>query len=204
MVKFNYLSYLLIAVILSGCEPELLAGGASVGGSGKPGGSHSAVDDADIRDKHITYGATAQDQCGNLKRTMQFVDVAGQPLTTGNLQIAPTTIHVQIALENIGDSAMIEELSDCRSPVKIVNAEGKGLEDTQVLECPLSIQTRTWGAREAQQLKFRALISGKVDTYRVQYQAPVVELKQGSKEGQAIHSCPPLQLEYTISKQTLE
>ena len=48
MVKLNYLCYVLMAAVLSGCEPELFAGGASVGGSGKPGGSHSAVDDADI------------------------------------------------------------------------------------------------------------------------------------------------------------
>lgn len=204
MVKLHYLNYVLIAAILSGCEPQLFAGGASVGGSGKPGGSHTAVDESDIRDKHITYGATVQDQCGSLKRTMQFVDVAGQPVPTGNLQVAPTTIHVQIVLENSAEGVIGEELSDCRSPVKIVNAEGKGLEDTQVLECPMSIQTRTWGAQETQQFKLRALISGKVDTYRVQYQAPVFELKQGSKEGQTIHSCAPLQLEYTISKQTLE
>lgn len=204
MVKFNYLSYLLIAVILSGCEPELLAGGASVGGSGKPGGSHTAVDESDIRDKHITYGATVQDQCGSLKRTMQFVDVAGQPVPTGNLHVAPTTIHVQIVLENSAEGLISEELNECRSPVRIVNPEGKTLEDSQVIECPMSIQTRTWRAKETQQLKFRALISGKVDTYRVQYQAPVFELKEGSKEGQTIHSCAPLQLTYIISKQTVE
>lgn len=204
MVKLHQLSYLLVAVLLSGCEPELFAGGASVGGSGKPGGSHTAVDEHSVIDKTVVYGATVQDQCGDLQRTMQFVDLAGQPLPTGIKQDAPTTIHVQIVLENLSADTISEELADCRLPTKIVDASGKTLENNHVLECPQSASTRTWGSKEVKQLTLRALISGRPDLYAVHYQAPVIAAKAGSKEELTVYNCAPLALLYTIEKKQVE
>lgn len=204
MVKLHYLSYVLMVAILTGCEPNLFAGGASVGGSGKPDGSHTAVDEHSVIDKTIVYGATVQDQCGDLQRTMQFVDVAGQPLATGSKQDAPTTIHVQIVLENLSSEPISEEWANCRLPTKIADASGKTLEDNQVFECPQSASTRTWGSKEVKQLQLRALISGRPDDYAVHYQAPVIAAKAGSKDELTVYSCAPLSLPYTIEKKQVE
>lgn len=153
MKRWGAVASLLLALMLSACGDNLLAGGASLGGTGggsKPGGGTGVdVDEGNGTQnpgnqlpvteqeivKYISYTLPVQDNCGVIQRKMYFLDHQGQPVKQLMQEEYGDRVQVKVELTNIASYPVFEKLRDCRTGFELLDAYS-------TTEPPVSIKPR--------------------------------------------------------------
>ncbi len=137
MKRVYVLGSLLFSLLLSGCGENLLAGGASLGGTGggvKPGtgagvdegnGSQNPVDQRPIQEKevfkYITYNLPLLDYCGSVQRRIYFMDSQGLPVDQSVQEEYADRVQVKVELTNTASYPVYEKQRDCHAAFEVLD-----------------------------------------------------------------------------------
>lgn len=153
MKRWGSVASLVLALMLSACGDNLLAGGASLGGTGggsKPGGTTgTGVDEGNGTQnpgnqlpvteqeivKYISYTLPVQDNCGVIQRKMYFLDHQGQPVKQLMQEEYGDRVQVKVELTNTASYPVFEKLRDCHTGFELLDAYS-------TTEPPVSIKPR--------------------------------------------------------------
>lgn len=204
-------------LLLVGCGDDLLGGGASLGGSGKPSDSINTgvpnssnpdliADNRTPQNSIITYSSPIVYECAGIKQQLQFMDASGKAISTATSLPFSSSVTVILLIDNTTEATFAQQFERCHAPFRLLDARDQPLLADQVYQCEVGTPaTLLLEPRELQQHRYQLKTPNASGNYFIEYTSHILSVlserpeSAAQKKLDALSCQQPLRLSFTVA-----